>query len=271
MILQRSSYTNGRQPSVVVTRDPRIDPPSSLSSSQWVNDDGNWMITLCDLTFLLIGFLVMWYVTNKEAASGSARFKPKPIARKLIVAPSGTSFVPPQGWELLRNEIADYLTSLELTSDVDLESGKSEVVLSLRTQSPSIPAKRICVTGLSRSWKRLQQLRLPRAGFRSKSAGIPTTVRSRHRSFHPTGNFRAARASRVARYLIERGVHPSRISVRGFASQRPRISNTAGSRRGVNRRVEIRLGPGTDVVTDFSEGPTGTWSHLLVPRCSPLI
>jgi chemotaxis protein MotB len=51
----------------------------------------------------------------------------------------------------------------------------------------------------------------------------------------------SARASRVARHLIEKGVHPARIEVHGFAYHRPRAANENRLGRGVNRRVEISL------------------------------
>jgi chemotaxis protein MotB len=50
-----------------------------------------------------------------------------------------------------------------------------------------------------------------------------------------------ARASRAARYLIEKGVDPSRIEARGFANQRPRAPETDPASGRANRRVEIRL------------------------------
>jgi chemotaxis protein MotB len=50
-----------------------------------------------------------------------------------------------------------------------------------------------------------------------------------------------ARASRVARYLVERGIHPARISVQGYANYRPRKPNSTPSNRSTNRRVELRL------------------------------
>jgi len=51
----------------------------------------------------------------------------------------------------------------------------------------------------------------------------------------------AARASRVARYLVEKGVHPSRLAVQGYASHKPRRPNSNVGDRMANRRVEIRL------------------------------
>jgi chemotaxis protein MotB len=55
-----------------------------------------------------------------------------------------------------------------------------------------------------------------------------------------------ARASRVARYLIDNGVDSSRISVRGYANQKPRAPNYTVGSRSANRRVEIRLYRGVD-------------------------
>ena len=52
-----------------------------------------------------------------------------------------------------------------------------------------------------------------------------------------------ARASGVARYLIEKGVDASRIEARGYASQRPRAPEWDSAGASVNRRVEIRLYP----------------------------
>jgi|SRR5579875_517625 len=50
-----------------------------------------------------------------------------------------------------------------------------------------------------------------------------------------------ARASRVVRFLIEKGVAPSRLSAVGFAEQRPAASNATPAGRQRNRRVEILL------------------------------
>ncbi len=52
----------------------------------------------------------------------------------------------------------------------------------------------------------------------------------------------AARASRVARVLLERNqIDPTRISTRGYASYRPIYQNDTEEHRAANRRVEIRF------------------------------
>lgn len=52
----------------------------------------------------------------------------------------------------------------------------------------------------------------------------------------------AARASRVARALLEQGgIDPTRISTRGYAHYQPLYANDSEAHRAANRRVEIRF------------------------------
>jgi outer membrane protein OmpA-like peptidoglycan-associated protein len=50
-----------------------------------------------------------------------------------------------------------------------------------------------------------------------------------------------ARAARVRRYLLERGIHPARVSSQGFGSTQPVASNEDPATRPLNRRVEFRV------------------------------
>lgn len=50
-----------------------------------------------------------------------------------------------------------------------------------------------------------------------------------------------ARAARVRRYLIERGISPARVSSRGLGSTQPVVSNEDPATRPLNRRVEFRV------------------------------
>jgi chemotaxis protein MotB len=241
MIIRRLSQTKTQQSTFsTATRDFRPEVAGSLSSAQWANDDGNWMITLCDLTFVLIGFLVVWYVTGKEAAT-SISAQAKPATRKSVTAPAGTPLLPSRDLELLRNEIADYVASLALQSDVDLRSGTNEVVLSLRDTVSFDSGKADLRDRAFPLLEKVAAIAIAEGKLQVEIRGHTDDRPISTPEFPSNWELSAARASRVARYLIERGVHPSRIAVQGFASQRPRVSKTSGSRRSANRRVEIRL------------------------------
>jgi chemotaxis protein MotB len=51
----------------------------------------------------------------------------------------------------------------------------------------------------------------------------------------------ASRAINVAKFLIENGVDPQRVSIQGFSEYRPLVENTTPQNRQKNRRVEIAL------------------------------
>jgi OOP family OmpA-OmpF porin len=49
------------------------------------------------------------------------------------------------------------------------------------------------------------------------------------------------RAEAVYRYLVNRGIAPERLTVRGFGEDQPVASNETESGRAQNRRVELRV------------------------------
>jgi len=51
----------------------------------------------------------------------------------------------------------------------------------------------------------------------------------------------SARAINVAKFLIDNGVSPHRVSIQGFSEYRPLFENTSQKNRQANRRVEIAL------------------------------
>jgi chemotaxis protein MotB len=60
-------------------------------------------------------------------------------------------------------------------------------------------------------------------------------------SFPSNWELSTARASMVVRFLIDRGVYPTRLSASGYADLRPIDSNSSAAGRARNRRVEIVL------------------------------
>jgi chemotaxis protein MotB len=150
-----------------------------------------------------------------------------------------TSFIGAAG---LANEVSVEAAQNELfvslKDTISFESGKADL------RSRALPVlEKLVVMVLSRP-----NLSLEISGH-TDDRPIATTI------FPTNWELSAARASRVGRYLIERGVPPSRIAVQGYANHRPRLPNSsAGNRRG-NRRVEIRLYYNPDAKT--AQPPSG--------------
>jgi len=215
----------------------------SLVSSQWTQDEGNWMITLCDLTFLLLGFMTVWYVSGKKDDAPQT----KPVATLVEAKKDAAAKLPqesnlnPNEWGVLRQEMTDYVEQLGLKSEVQVESGESEVLVSLKDTVPfasgkaDLPPRALPIIG------KVAAIALSRQTLRLEVRGHTDDRPISTAAFPSNWELSAARASRVARYLIERGVHPSRIAVEGFADHRPRVTNSDPDSRRENRRVEIRL------------------------------
>lgn len=215
----------------------------SCPSGRWPGDDAGWLITLSDLTLLLLCFLALWYV--KENKNKSIPQRLTVTSKSISPENSVPSLLPalpnPEQWKELRSEIQQFIGALGLSRDVAIEGSPNEILLSLKDTIPFESGK--------------AELRPPALPLLEKVAAIAhrqpsvaleisghTDDRPIATTTFPTNwELSAARASRVARYLVEKGVHPSRLAVQGYANQRPRAPNSGAGNRSVNRRVEIRL------------------------------
>jgi chemotaxis protein MotB len=229
------------------TRPPLVSVASSASG-----EDGNWwMITMSDLTLLLLGFLVAWYITNRAPAP--VRSQTGMATQEREKAPNPNSIpgtqVTPETLQALRSEIATFIGEAGLAKNVTIESNATEIVLSLKDTVPFASGKAT-----------LRPQVLPILGkivtvISVAISGHTDSLRIATAEFPSNWELSAARASRVARYLIERGVHPWRIFVQGYADHRPRKPNSNPVNRSNNRRVEIRLfhdtvNPREAIITD---------------------
>ncbi|MBI2231427.1 MAG: flagellar motor protein MotB [Deltaproteobacteria bacterium] len=221
-------------------------------------DDANWwMITLSDLTLLLLGFLVAWYVIStkpiapqeKPGAAATTAQLPEPR----VVSPE--SVPPGKEWQGVRDEMTSFIGAAGLANEVSVEAAQNELFVSLKDTISFESGKADLRSQALPVLEKLVAMVLSRPNLSLEISGhtddrpIATTI------FPTNWELSAARASRVGRYLIERGVPPSRIAVQGYANHRPRLPNSsAGNRRG-NRRVEIRLYYNTDTKT--AQPPSG--------------
>ena len=214
-----------------------------FASPQWTPDDGNWMITLCDLIFLLLGFMAVWYVGGKKESM--SQLKPSsPVIQSRKVPPAVSlkqSHFNSTERDAVREEIKGYVEKLGLKSEVRIESGESEILVSLNDTVPFASGKADLRPRALPVMEKIAAIALSRETLQLEVRGHTDDRPIATAAFPSNWELSAARASRVARYLIEKGVHPSRIAVEGFADRRPRVKNSNPSSRRENRRVEIRL------------------------------
>jgi outer membrane protein OmpA-like peptidoglycan-associated protein len=226
--------------------DPYRTPVKNGSAS---NDGANRrMITLSDLTLLLLGFLVVWYLvgknnlnaTNLPAASAEIALKPKspPIWDPI--------HIDRRDWQTITEEMQWFVADIGLAQEVAIESTPNEIVISLSDTVPfnsgnahlreqAIPVlQKIVAVVLNRDALSLE--------VSSHTDNVPISTSKLPSNWELS----TGRARRVARYLIDNGINSSRISVRGYANQRPRAPNSTVDKRSANRRVEIRLYRGVD-------------------------
>ena len=201
------------------------------------------MITLCDLTFLLLGFMTVWYVSGKKEDAPQVRpsmtvAEPRKAA---AVISSRQGNLKPDEWNDVRQEMEDYVDQLGLKNEVHVESGESEVLVSLKDTVPFASGKADLRPRALPVMEKVAAIVLNRQTLQLEVRGHTDDRPISTAEFPSNWELSAARASRVARYLIEKGVHPSRIAVEGFANHRPRVANSNPGSRRENRRVEIRL------------------------------
>jgi chemotaxis protein MotB len=229
-----------------VVNEPQAKSLSShhLRSSEWPADDNGWLITLSDLTLLLLCFLVLWYVQDKTSAQKAAA--PIPSIKHGETSPKSAlteSGIPVRDWEILRDEMVQYTAQLGLGRDVRIESEGAELVISIK-DSISFPSGKADLR--PKALPLIEKIAAVAVSRPDLSLGVNGHADSRPIStylFPSNWELSAARASRVARHLVERGVHPSRIAVQGHATNQPRVPNSTARNRSLNRRVEIRLYP----------------------------
>ena len=207
------------------------------------HDDSGWLITVSDLTLLLLCFLVVWYVKQQERHATAQIVKPSgqaaygSSASKEMLSANRDA----EEWQALRDEIAQFIVDAGMRGDVEIETAADEIVISFKDSIPFASGKADLNPEALPVLEKVAAVAVSRPGMYLKVNGHTDDRPISTPEFPSNWELSSARASRVTRHLIERGVHPARIEVHGFAYHRPRAANENRSGRGANRRVEISL------------------------------
>jgi chemotaxis protein MotB len=212
---------------------------------QIANDDGNWwIITLSDLTLLLLGFFVLWYVTEQKKPVAP---QPPAVTTQIAeqsappVATPVQTGIKPEEWKEFEDQMKSVIGEAGLSKDVTIEFAQNEILLSLKDTLPFDSGKADLRPQAFPVLEKVVGMLVGHPALALEISGHTDSVPIATAAFPSNWELSSARASRVARYLIEQGIDPSRIAVQGYANQRPRTSNFDATSREANRRVELRF------------------------------
>lgn len=198
------------------------------------SEKGNeiWLLTLSDLLMLLmIFFVVLFGMTLQQkktdqpslAAPATAQAEPRENRNKTDLSS-------------LENE----LTAM-LNRDLMVERIGDLVIL-------TFPERIVFDPGQARLKPSVQETLNKVASFILERSYLLVEVQG-HTDDRPINNLRypsnwelsVDRATQVAKALMDRGVDPARLSVKGFGEYRPLLPNDSDENRLKNRRVEIQF------------------------------
>lgn len=271
--LPRASQRTTEQPHAVPSRRWRAPVEDEV---------GVWPITFSDLVLLLLCFFVLWHVAEKRYSlsalpvkstepvltgqqtalpvslpQGSASTSAEPqqqqdnlaeqhsrimqeeqLAAQPTTQPTGTT----PDWKALQTQLNSYIHAHGLGRAVGVISTEQGLVISLSDTITFPSGQATLSAAVAPLLAQVAVLATEQPDLDIEITGHTDDRQIATREFPSNWELSAARASRVARALLERNpINPTRVSTRGYASYRPIYPNDTDEHRTANRRVEIRF------------------------------
>jgi chemotaxis protein MotB len=219
------------------------------------SETGNeiWLLTLSDLLMLLLIFFVLLFGLILHRQSQAAGAPPPPPLAANPVTPASAMKAQPAPPEVVPGlPPAEAASSLEadLVGLLGSNDGEQGVTVERRfhTIVVTLPERIIFDSGLSELKPAVRPLLEKVTVFILDHPELSIEIQG-HTDDRPISSQRypsnwelsAHRASQVAKALVQRGIHPQRLSIRGFGEFRPLRANDSDQNRLKNRRVEIQF------------------------------
>jgi flagellar motor protein MotB len=199
--------------------------------------DSTWHMSFSDLTLLLLCFLLIGYWSQRKEGEKDG----KPIQERAISTEVEPSHDKSDSWTTLGNEMEKYAEALGVGAEVAVASTHRDLVITLRDALLFDSGKADLRGEVLPILEKVTMMAVRQTNFNIEVMGHADNVPIARPEFPSNWELSTARASRVARQLIENGVDPARLSVKGYGDSRPLVPNTTPENRRINRRVEIRL------------------------------
>ncbi len=196
--------------------------------------DQDWIFTYGDMVTLLLCFFILLFSMCKLDIE-----KYRDVAQSFKPTPAGSPFLL-EGNDAIVQNIQEEIENSELADDTAMNVDDRGVVVSFNARAlfdeGSSELREDAKQELEKFSKILYFLpnKLLVEGHTDNTPppnGLTTWMLS------------GLRASEVARYLIDEGVAPNKISIKGYGSHRPQFQNNIPEQRVLNNRVEVIVIP----------------------------
>ncbi len=200
-----------------------------------------WLLTLSDLLMLLLIFFVLLFglILHQE----SRAVAPPPLVNPAKPAPPEAvpGLSPTEADSSLESDLVGMLGDNQVEQGVTVERRSHSIVV-------TFPERIMFDSGLSQLKPSVHPLLEKVTAFILGHPEVSIEIHG-HTDDRPISNQRypsnwelsADRASRVAKALVQQGIHPQRLSIKGFGEYRPRYPNDSDLNRLKNRRVELQF------------------------------
>jgi chemotaxis protein MotB len=216
-----------------------------LSSSSVDEDTTLW--SFVDLITLLLILFILFYshaITRKVTAKNDSD----------VPLQTSESQTQDSSLEQLRQQVIQTVRSKD-KKDFAVRWDQKRLVLVLGEKIAFNVGDAKLLPDFQPTLKRIAGFISSQKGYRVAVAGHTDDVPINTERFPTNWELSAIRAVNVAKFLIDHGINPRRVSIEGYSAYRPRQPNRNAHSRQANRRVEITL---------IEEGSTAKgWTSLL--------
>jgi chemotaxis protein MotB len=231
----------------------REKPLASIGKSS-PSDKGQdiWLLTLSDLLLLLLIFFVLLFGLTLQEIKPDSPSATAQTAAKEEPVPTRPASIPDSPAKDALGAVESELSALlkEREGDMEIEREADRLLLTFPERimfdsgradlKASVPSILQHVASAASVHSRL------RVEVQGHTDDKPINTRR-----HPSNwELSVDRATQVARALIQLGLNPAQISVRGFGEYRSRYPNDSDANRERNRRVEIQFSFGPQLKTN---------------------
>ena len=212
--------------------------------------------SLADLMTLLLIFFILFYShamsrtfeggqkTTEQAPVRMELSAPVDVASRAAAESENTTqartAVQNDPLDQLRREVME-TAAAQGNTDISVRRDKQRLVLTLGERITFAVGEAQLLQNFLPTLERIAGFIANKPGYRVVVAGHTDDSPINTLEFPSNWELSAARAVKVAKFLIVHGVDPHRVSIEGYAAYRPLHDNSTPEERQANRRVEVTL------------------------------